>query len=124
MSARIDLPVSGMTCAACARTIERKLSRTPGVERAQVNLATATATVEYQPASAGVSDFIGAIEGLGYGVPKTPVEPDDAGTAYRRRFRIAAPFAAALMVLGMLERAPWLQFALSLPVVVYAGGPF
>jgi P-type Cu+ transporter len=124
MIARVDLPVSGMTCAACARTIERKLSKTPGVERAQVNLATATATVEYQPASARVGDFIGAIEGLGYGVPKTPAKPDDEGSAYRRRFRIAAPFAAALMVLGMMELAPWLQLALCLPVIVYAGGPF
>ena len=46
---RVDLPVSGMTCAACARTIERTLAKTPGVERANVNLATNTATVEYDP---------------------------------------------------------------------------
>src|SRR5204863_5397875 len=44
---RVDLPVSGMTCAACARTIERALAGAPGVERAKVNLATNTATVEY-----------------------------------------------------------------------------
>ena len=41
---RVDLPVSGMTCAACARAIERTLSATAGVERASVNLATNTAT--------------------------------------------------------------------------------
>src|ERR1035441_1207226 len=39
---RVDLPVSGMTCAACARTIERTLASTPGVGRANVNLATNT----------------------------------------------------------------------------------
>jgi Cu+-exporting ATPase len=39
---RVDLPVSGMTCAACARTIERTLAGTAGVERARVNLATNT----------------------------------------------------------------------------------
>ena len=124
MNARIDLPVSGMTCAACARAIERKLSKTPGVERARVNLATATATVEYQAGAAAVGDFVGAIEGLGYGVPKTPVEPDSAGAAYRRRLWVAVPFAAAVMTLGMLQRAPWLQFALTLPVIFYAGGSF
>ena len=32
--ARVDLPVSGMTCAACARLIERTLAKTPGVTRA------------------------------------------------------------------------------------------
>src|SRR5262249_33586523 len=46
---RVDLPVSGMTCAACARSIERTLAQTPGVERANVNLATNTATVEFDP---------------------------------------------------------------------------
>ena len=61
---RVDLPVSGMTCAACARTIERTLANTPGVGRANVNLATNTATVEFDPGIAQVRDFVGAIEEL------------------------------------------------------------
>ena len=121
---RVDLPVSGMTCAACARTIERKLSKTPGVERALVNLATNTATVEYTPAKAKVGDFIGAIEDLGYGVPREAPPPDTEGAAYRRRFWIAAAFTAPVMALGMMERAPWLQLALSVPVLFFAGWPF
>ena len=67
---RVDLPVSGMSCAACARTIERTLSATPGVDRAKVNFATSTATVEYDPGRVRPADFIGAIEELGYGVPE------------------------------------------------------
>ena len=121
---RVDLPVSGMTCAACARTIERKLSKTPGVERALVNLATNTATVEYAPGKAKVGDFIGAIEDLGYGVPQEAPPPDTEGAAYRRRFWIAAAFTAPVMALGMMERAPWLQLALSVPVLFFAGWPF
>jgi Cu+-exporting ATPase len=62
---RVDLPVSGMTCAACARTIERTLANTAGVERARVNLATNTATIEYQPSRVKVADFVAAIEELG-----------------------------------------------------------
>ena len=74
---RIDLPVSGMTCAACARSIERTLAKTPGVERALVNLATNTATVEFDSAQTGVASFVRAIEDLGYGVPAREVrEPD------------------------------------------------
>src|SRR4051812_3040442 len=38
---RIDLPISGMSCAACARRIEQTLGRTPGVRKAGVNFATA-----------------------------------------------------------------------------------
>ena len=57
-SERVDLPVSGMTCTACARTIERTLTNTPGVERAHVNFATSTATVEYDPGRVKVGDFM------------------------------------------------------------------
>ena len=121
---RVDLPVSGMSCAACARTIERTLSGTPGVERAKVNFATSTATVEYDPGRVRPADFIGAIEELGYGVPEKESRADAEEPGYRRRFLVAVVFAAPVMVLGMLHRLPWVQLALSLPVVFYAGAPF
>ena len=75
-SERVDLPVSGMTCAACARAIERSLAATPGVARSRVNLATNTATVEYDPDRARVRDFVAAIEDLGLKLDsqKAPVE--------------------------------------------------
>jgi len=120
---RIDLPVGGMTCAACARTIERTLSATPGVARASVNLATETATVEYDPARARVRDFVGAIEELGYTVPEGAARPP-AELLYRRRLMVAAGFALPVMALGMLHRWPWVQLALTLPVVLYSGAGF
>ena len=63
---RVDLPVSGMTCAACARAIERALAATPGVERARVNLATNTATVEFDPERArpGISSAPSKTSGM------------------------------------------------------------
>ena len=87
---RVDLPVSGMTCAACARTIERTLSNAPGVSRANVNLATNTATVQYDPARVNTSDFVRAIEELGYGVPKTESVTDPETPLYRRRLLVAS----------------------------------
>lgn len=48
---RIDVPVTGMSCAACARRVERGLAETPGVRRASVNFATSRATVDYDPAT-------------------------------------------------------------------------
>ena len=68
---RVDLPITGMTCAACARRIEKQLSKAPGVRRAGVNFATARATVEYDPAAAGVRDFIRVVEDAGYGTAGT-----------------------------------------------------
>jgi Cu+-exporting ATPase len=121
---RVDLPVSGMTCASCARTIERTLASTAGVERARVNLATNTATIEYQPSRVQVADFIAAIEDLGYGVPKTAPRPDAAEPAYRNRLLAAIVFAAPVAALGMAHRWPWLQLALTSPVVFYCGAPF
>jgi Cu+-exporting ATPase len=113
-----------MTCAACARTIERTLAKTPGVERAKVNFATATATVEYDPSRVRPGEFVGAIEDLGYGVPQTAPQPDAEEHGLRRRFGLALAFTAPLVALGMSEAAPWLQLALALPVVAYAGAPF
>jgi P-type Cu+ transporter len=121
---RVDLPLSGMTCAACARAIERTLASTRGVERAHVNFATGTATVEFDPEHARVGDFVEAIEDLGYGVPETELAPDAEALAYRTRLMVAVLFAIPVMVLGMMHRAVWLQLALTLPVVFYSGAPF
>jgi Cu+-exporting ATPase len=118
---RVDLPVSGMTCAACARAIERTLSGTPGVARASVNLATNTATVEYDALRVRTPALIQAIEDLGYGVQQTAeVEPP----SYAMRLAVALAFAIPVSVLGMMHGAPWLQLALTLPVILYAGAPF
>src|ERR1051326_2006967 len=127
---RVDVPVSGMTCAACARTIERSLSAAKGVARAHVNLATNTATIEYDPTRTSIRDFVSAIEELGYGVPERPPAEDAAERGYRRGFLIAALFAAPVLVLGMshgywhVPYSNWIQLALTLPVVFYAGAPF
>jgi Cu+-exporting ATPase len=68
---RIDLPITGMTCAACARRIERKLSRAQGVSHAGVNFATSRATVEYDPRETGVRELMKTVEAAGYGTAGT-----------------------------------------------------
>ena len=47
---RVDLPITGMTCAACAARIERTLGKADGIDEANVNLATERATVQFDPA--------------------------------------------------------------------------
>jgi P-type Cu+ transporter len=124
---RIDLPVSGMTCAACARSIERTLARTAGVARANVNFATSTATVEFETGRARVGDFVSAIQDLGYGVPADAgpgTAEDSADPAERRRLAVAVILAAPLLWLGMAHGPAWIQLLLALPVVGYAGAPF
>ena len=66
--ATIELPVTGMSCAACARTIEFTLKDTAGVSEAGVNYATGLATVVYDPAVIGVSGLGDAVREAGYDV--------------------------------------------------------
>jgi len=87
MSAEIELPIAGMTCASCVNRIERFLKKTDGVEAASVNLATEVATIRYLPDVTGRAELANAIEAAGYDL-KPP--PDDAETAATRTLRAAA----------------------------------
>ena len=58
-----------MTCGNCARTVERALRSTPGVTKASVDLAAASATVEYDVALAKPEALAEAVRDLGYEVP-------------------------------------------------------
>ena len=63
-----ELPVTGMTCAACARRIEKQLTRAEGVTEANVNFATNTATVSYDPKATDVRRLVQTVTDTGYGV--------------------------------------------------------
>ncbi len=47
---RLDLPITGMTCASCANRVEKSLKKVQGVTDATVNLATERATIHFDPA--------------------------------------------------------------------------
>ena len=76
ISAEIQLPIEGMSCAACVNRIERFLRKTPGVAEASVNLATEVATVRYLPEIAGIDELARAIEAAGYEVRQLPKSAD------------------------------------------------
>lgn len=98
-TARIDLPITGMTCAACVSRVEQSLRAAPGVTKAGVNLATARATVEYHPESATVRDLIHAVELAGYGtagIARATFVVDDS----------ARPSGSASPVEKQIERLP------------------
>ena len=65
----LNLPVRGMTCANCARSVERRLAGTPGVTKAAVDLQAATATVEYDTDVVKPETLASAVRALGYEVP-------------------------------------------------------
>src|SRR5215203_5395114 len=65
--ARIDIPVTGMTCASCVRRVERAISKIEGVAEANVNFASEKASVAYEPGVTGPDELIEAIRDAGYG---------------------------------------------------------
>ncbi len=71
---RLDIPVSGMTCATCVATVEKALQKTPGVEFAGVNFATSRATVIFSPSVARTADLARAVREAGYDVASASAE--------------------------------------------------
>ena len=140
---RFELPITGMTCANCAATIERTLqSRVPGVVSATVNFATEKAVVQVVAGATGWRELARAIEDAGYGVVEAaPEEMEDAEAAARRaeivdqtrKFWTGVAFALPLFVLSMLRDfgvlgawahetwVNWLMLALATPVQFYVG---
>ncbi len=76
---RIELSVSGMTCASCVNRVQKALLKVPGVKEASVNLATETAEVVFDepiPDGAPTSDLIAAVDRAGYSAePLVSPEP-------------------------------------------------
>jgi P-type Cu+ transporter len=74
IEASVSLPVQGMTCASCAQRIERVIGKLPGIEAANVNLATEHADVSFNPDSVSPADIAGAIIRAGFEVPPQTYE--------------------------------------------------
>lgn len=64
----LNLSVRGMTCANCARSVERRLAGTPGVTKAVVELQSERAYVEYDPQLVKPEVLTNAVRDLGYEV--------------------------------------------------------
>ncbi len=73
MMRKIELPVTGMTCAACAAAVENDLRKMEGISGATVNFASEKATVEMEK-SVDLNAMIGAVKAGGYGVLSSRVD--------------------------------------------------
>jgi len=65
---KVELKISGMTCANCVKTIEKSLLNLDGVSTASVNLGTEIGIVEYDSSKLGVTDLENAVADAGYTV--------------------------------------------------------
>ncbi|MHB1456123.1 MAG: heavy metal translocating P-type ATPase [Armatimonadota bacterium] len=142
-TAKVIIPVEGMTCASCAAAIEKTLKRQDGVILASVNFASGKAVVDYLPDLITVADMRDVISKLGYtpvddAVPQ-PVAPDDhahhsasAHEQLEHGLRIKTITGAILSVpilLGSFHLIhflsnPWLLWILATPVQFWCGWQF
>ncbi|MEY2958611.1 MAG: hypothetical protein RLZZ01_1179 [Actinomycetota bacterium] len=125
----VDLDITGMTCAACASRIERKLNRVDGVT-ASVNYATERARIRLDR-SCPVTELISVIEGTGYGarLHDSDVPSTDRVTDLRRRLVVAVTLGLPVLVLSMITTLQfdgwqWLALALATPVATWAAWSF
>jgi copper chaperone len=65
----VELKVEGMDCQGCVKSVTRMLSGLPGVQKVDVSLEKASASVTYDPAQSGVADMKKAVERAGYKAP-------------------------------------------------------
>ncbi len=115
-SKMINIPIEGMTCAACSQAIERKLKKNDGVMEISVNLATETAHLVYDPEIVRLSEIKQTITKLGY-TPKEVVgkrdydsdqkRKDDDIRAMKIKFIIAAIFTIPLFYIAMAPMVPF-----------------
>jgi Cu+-exporting ATPase len=141
---RIEMPITGMTCANCAANIERTLNKkVAGVVNAAVNFASERVLVEYVPGVLDVEDIVEAIEKAGFGAipPEDGSDAEDVEQKARdaeisdqtRKFAVGVLFALPLFILSMgrdfgligsWSQAPWVNWlfwVLATPVQFYTG---
>src|SRR4051812_42063896 len=108
-----DLPVLGMTCAACVRRVERAAVAVPGVASAEVNLPLSRARIVFDPQVASVEGAAAAIREAGYDVPADVLDAPnerklaaieraghDETRGLRRDMSLAIAIAVATMILA------------------------
>ena len=143
-AAKVELPITGMTCANCAMNIERTLNRrVPGVITVSVNFASERATVQYLPMLTNLETIVDAIQNAGFGaiLPDEDTEEEDVEQGARRleianqtrKFLVGLVFTVPLFVwsmardfglLGSWSHALWVNWifwALATPVQFYTG---
>ncbi|MEB2775837.1 heavy metal translocating P-type ATPase [Algoriphagus sp. D3-2-R+10] len=128
-------PVTGMTCAACASSVETILAHTDGVKSAQVNFASSTVLVEYSDEinPEGLNEALSAI---GYGLITETENADETVSTNQaehyqklKRHTIgAAILTLPIFIIGMFfmhwNPGTWISLALAIPVLSVFGRRF
>jgi Cu2+-exporting ATPase len=132
-------PVTGMSCASCAFSVENTLKTQKGVQQAAVNFASSSALVEYDTSQTQLQDFKKALQAIGYDIILPDKEHDSTDALEKHKEKeyktlktktlLAFIFSMPVMVIGMffhrsLEYGNLLSLVLTAPVVFWLGRHF
>jgi Cu+-exporting ATPase len=107
---QILLPIAGMTCASCAKSVERAIAAIEGVADVSVNIATEKARVIYDPSKTRISEIKNAVDQAGYKAleletvneaDSDKIDKDKARNNLWVRFLVAVIFTAPLFYISM-----------------------
>ncbi|MCY8857720.1 copper-exporting P-type ATPase CopA [Bacillus atrophaeus] len=141
---KAEFQIAGMTCAACANRIEKRLNKTEGVSSAPVNFALETVAVEYNPKEVTINDLKETVAKLGYqleqkgeadGETESPQKKEQRKQTVRLIFSAILSFPLLWAMVSHFSFTsfiwvpdifmnPWMQFALATPVQFVIGWPF
>ncbi|MCY8488563.1 copper-exporting P-type ATPase CopA [Bacillus atrophaeus] len=141
---KAEFQIAGMTCAACANRIEKRLNKTEGVSSAPVNFALETVAVEYNPKEVAITDLKETVAKLGYqleqkgeadGETESPQKKEQRKQTVRLIFSAILSFPLLWAMVSHFSFTsfiwvpdifmnPWMQFALATPVQFVIGWPF
>lgn len=134
---RKSFPVTGMSCAGCAASVESILKSTTGVDDAGVNYANQIGWASFDEGVATVKDLQKAIQSIGYDLiidVKDPLKAQEEAqqksyTEIRQRTIWSSILALPIVIIGMffMETLPygnWISMVLSIPVVFWFGRHF
>ncbi len=127
---QVELAITGMTCAACANRIERKLNKLDGVT-ASVNYATEKARVTWS-GDVTAEQLVETVAAAGYSAAlpsAAPAQDAPAGDPLRQRLLVSTALSVPVVLLAMVpalqfDAWQWLSLVLASPVVVWGGLPF
>jgi Cu2+-exporting ATPase len=127
--------VEGMSCTACAASVNSMLSSVPGVKSANVNFADQSVLVEFDPETAHIPEMEKAVSSIGYKLltDKRSLEDEESRETARIRqskinlvasFAFAFPVFVISMFLPGLPYRNWIMLILTCPVVFWFGREF
>lgn len=123
----VTYPVRGMSCSACASSVQSKLNSVVGVKHASVNYATNSVKISYDPDIVNPDDIKKAVVGIGYDLLLSPSTSKDS-LILKYKVYISLILAIPILIISMIFQdmhyRNWTMLFLSLPVLLWAGKDF